>query len=143
MTRTITILNGPNLNLLGTREPAIYGHTTLAEIEAMCIATGQRLGVAVDFRQTNHEGVLIDWVQEAGQNGSPIIINAAGYTHTSIALHDALKAVNVPIIEVHLSDPKTREPFRHVSFIEPVAKKTICGLGAKGYELAMEALVEH
>jgi 3-dehydroquinate dehydratase-2 len=140
MTKTITILNGPNLNLLGTREPEIYGHVTLAEIEGMCKEAAAKHGFKVEFKQSNHEGDLIDWVQEAGRLGQPIIINAAGYTHTSIALHDALKAVNVPIFEVHLSDPKTREPFRHHSFIEPVAKKTISGQGAKGYVLAIEAL---
>jgi 3-dehydroquinate dehydratase II len=139
---TITILNGPNLNLLGTREPEIYGTTTLADIEAMCRETAKTHGFAVDFRQSNHEGDLIDWVQEAGKNGSPIIINAGGYTHTSVALHDALKAVKIPIIEVHISDPKTREKFRHHSFIESVAKQSICGQGAKGYVLAIEALSE-
>ena len=140
MRKTITILNGPNLNLLGTREPEIYGTTTLADIEAMCREAAQKAGFTIMFRQSNHEGDLIDWVQEAGRDGSPIIINAAGYTHTSVALHDALKAVKVPIIEVHLSDPKQREAFRHHSFIESVAKKSIVGLGAKGYVMAIEAL---
>lgn len=137
---TITILNGPNLNLLGTREPEIYGTTTLADIEKLCVETARKYGWNVDFRQSNHEGDLIDWVQEAGRTSAGIIINAGGYTHTSVALHDALRAVKVPIIEVHLSDPKTREPFRHVSFIEPVAKQSICGHGAQGYALAIEAL---
>jgi len=142
MTRTITILNGPNLNLLGTREPEIYGTTTLAEIEKSCIAAAKKAGFRVDFKQSNHEGDLIDWVQQAGRDGvAGIIINAGGYTHTSVALHDALRAVKIPIIEVHLSDPKTREKFRHHSFIEAVARKSICGLGPKGYELAIEALV--
>ena len=141
MTKTIAILNGPNLNLLGTREPEIYGTTTLAEIEGMCREAAQKAGFAVDFRQSNHEGDLIDWVQEAGRNAAGIIINAGGYTHTSVALHDALKAVKIPIIEVHLSDPKTREKFRHHSFIEPVAKRSIVGHGAKGYVMAIEALV--
>jgi 3-dehydroquinate dehydratase-2 len=140
MTRTITILNGPNLNLLGTREPEIYGTTTLAEIEKSCIAAAKKAGFRVDFKQSNHD--LIDWVQQAGRDGvAGIIINAGGYTHTSVALHDALRAVKIPIIEVHLSDPKTREKFRHHSFIEAVARKSICGLGPKGYELAIEALV--
>ncbi len=138
---TITILNGPNLNLLGTREPEIYGTTTLADIEAMCREAGKKHGFDVDFRQTNHEGVLIDWVQEAGRTSAGIIINAAGYTHTSVALYDALKAVKIPIIEVHISDPKTREAFRHHSYIEPVAARSICGQGAKGYVMAIEALV--
>ncbi|MFN7401460.1 MAG: type II 3-dehydroquinate dehydratase [Alphaproteobacteria bacterium] len=142
MTKTITILNGPNLNLLGTREPEIYGTTTLAEIEKSCIAAAKKAGFRVDFKQSNHEGDLIDWVQQAGRDGvAGIIINAGGYTHTSVALHDALRAVKIPIIEVHLSDPKTREKFRHHSFIEAVARKSICGLGPKGYELAIEALV--
>jgi len=142
MTRTITILNGPNLNLLGTREPEIYGTTTLAEIEKSCIAAAKKAGFRVDFKQSNHEGDLIDWVQQAGRDGvAGIIINAGGYTHTSVALHDALRAVKIPISEVHLSDPKTREKFRHHSFIEAVARKSICGLGPKGYELAIEALV--
>ncbi|MFN7185260.1 MAG: type II 3-dehydroquinate dehydratase, partial [Alphaproteobacteria bacterium] len=133
---------GPNLNLLGTREPEIYGTTTLAEIEKSCIAAAKKAGFRVDFKQSNHEGDLIDWVQQAGRDGvAGIIINAGGYTHTSVALHDALRAVKIPIIEVHLSDPKTREKFRHHSFIEAVARKSICGLGPKGYELAIEALV--
>lgn len=140
MDRTITILNGPNLNLLGTREPQIYGTVTLAQIEGMCRETAEKYGFEIDFRQSNHEGDLIDWVQEAGRNSAGIIINAGGYTHTSVALHDALKAVSIPVIEVHLSDPKTREPFRHHSYIEPVAKKTISGKGAQGYVLAIEAL---
>lgn len=140
MTRTITILNGPNLNLLGTREPEIYGTVTLAQIEDMCREAAAKHGFMVDCRQSNHEGDLIDWVQEAGRNSVGIIINAGGYTHTSVALHDALKAVKVPVIEVHLSDPKTREQFRHHSYIEPVANKTISGKGAQGYVLAIEAL---
>ena len=140
MDRTITILNGPNLNLLGTREPQIYGTVTLAQIEDMCREAAEKHGFMVDCRQSNHEGDLIDWVQEAGRNSAGIIINAGGYTHTSVALHDALKAVSIPVIEVHLSDPKTREPFRHHSYIEPVAKKTISGKGAQGYVLAIEAL---
>ena len=141
MAKPILILNGPNLNLLGSREPEIYGTTTLAEIEALCQRTAAAHGLEVDFRQSNHEGVLIDWVQEGGRAAGGIIINAGGYTHTSVALHDALKAVIIPIIEVHLSDPKTREPFRHHSFIESVATRSICGHGAKGYVLAIEALV--
>jgi 3-dehydroquinate dehydratase-2 len=141
MSKTITILNGPNLNLLGTREPEIYGTTTLADIEKMCAVAAKKAGFSIDFKQSNHEGDLIDWVQEAGRNGSPIVINAGGYTHTSVALHDALKAVKVPVIEVHLSDPKKREEFRHYSYIESVAKKSIVGQGAKGYVLAIEALL--
>ena len=140
MTRTIAILNGPNLNMLGTREPEIYGKTTLAQIEALCRDAATKHGFTIDFKQSNHEGELIDWVQQAGHTSCGIIINAAGYTHTSVALHDALKMVKIPVIEVHLSDPKTREPFRHYSFIEAVAKETISGQGAQGYVLAIEAL---
>lgn len=141
MSNIITILNGPNLNLLGTREPEIYGTTTLADIEALCREAAAVRGCEVDFRQSNHEGDLIDWVQAAAHTGRGIIINAGGYTHTSVALHDALRAVSVPVIEVHLSDPKTREPFRHHSYIESVATRSICGLGAKGYVLAVEGLL--
>ncbi|MFZ4540559.1 MAG: type II 3-dehydroquinate dehydratase [Rickettsiales bacterium] len=141
MTRKITIINGPNLNLLGTREPEIYGTTTLHDIEVMCQKTAGKYGFLVDFKQSNHEGDLIDWVQEAAKDSVGIIINPAGYTHTSVALHDALKAVKIPIVEVHLSDPKTREVFRHHSYVEEVATKSICGHGARGYEMAIEALV--
>lgn len=140
MSKTISILNGPNLNLLGTREPQIYGTTTLADIRGLCEQAAETHGLGVDFRQSNHEGELIDWVQEAGRIHAGIIINAGGYTHTSVALHDALRAVGLPVIEVHLSDPKTREPFRHHSYIEPVAKQSICGKGAAGYAEAVEAL---
>lgn len=139
MAKPIFILNGPNLNLLGTREPEIYGATTLADIEALCAETAKKHGLTIDFRQSNHEGVLIDWVQEARESAG-IIINAGGYTHTSVALHDALRAVKVPIVEVHLSDPKTREPFRHLSYIEPVARLSIAGKGAAGYVEAVDAL---
>ncbi len=141
MTKTITIINGPNLNLLGTREPDIYGRETLADIKALCEKTAKANDVDIDFRQSNHEGVLIDWVQEVAHREGGIIINAGGYTHTSVALHDALRAVSVPVIEVHLSDPKTRETFRHHSYIEAVAMRSICGHGAKGYAMAIEALV--
>ncbi len=140
MSKTISILNGPNLNLLGTREPEIYGTTTLADIQALCEKTAKEHGLAVDFKQSNHEGELIDWVQQAGKTACGIIINAGGYTHTSVALHDALRAVAIPIIEVHLSDPKTREAFRHHSFIESVAKQSICGKGAAGYAEAIAVL---
>lgn len=142
MSNIITILNGPNLNLLGTREPEIYGTTTLADIEKMCAEAADRFGLVVEFKQSNHEGELIDWIQEVGKDSKGIIINAGGYTHTSVAIHDALRAVKVPVIEVHLSDPKKREPFRHLSYIEPVARKSIVGLGAKGYVLAIEELAK-
>jgi 3-dehydroquinate dehydratase II len=136
----ILVLNGPNLNLLGSREPEIYGTTTLADIEAEMRTRATTLGVGIDFRQTNHEGELIDWVQAARGTAKAIIINAGAYTHTSVALHDALKAVApLPIVEVHLSNPHAREPFRHNSFVAPAAKAIICGLGSKGYMFALEA----
>jgi 3-dehydroquinate dehydratase-2 len=137
MAKTLMILNGPNLNLLGTREPEIYGHETLADIEAMCAKTAREHGLTIDFRQSNHEGELIDWVQEARNGFAAIIINPAAYTHTSIALHDALKAVSIPVIEVHISDPKSREAFRHVSYVEPAAARSIAGKGAAGYAEAV------
>jgi 3-dehydroquinate dehydratase-2 len=142
MTQTLTILNGPNLNLLGQREPEIYGATTLADIETLCVETAKKHGFSVNFRQSNHEGELVDWVQQAATDSAGIILNAGAYTHTSVALHDALKAVRVPIIEVHLSNIYAREPFRHHSYVSPLAKGVICGLGAQGYALAIAALAE-
>ena len=139
MTKTITILNGPNLNMLGQREPEIYGATTLADIEALCTHAAQQLGMTIDFKQTNHEGELVEWVQQANAT-TGLIINAGAYTHTSVALHDALKTLRIPIIEVHLSNIFAREPFRHHSYISPLAKGVICGFGAKGYVLAIEAI---
>lgn len=136
----ILILNGPNLNLLGTREPEIYGTTTLADIEKLCAETAKKHGLSIAFKQSNHEGELIDWIQAGKKSAKGIIINAGGYTHTSVAIHDALKAVALPVIEVHLSDPKKREEFRHRSLIEPVAKKSIVGKGAQGYAEAVEAM---
>lgn len=136
---SVLILNGPNLNLLGTREPHVYGATTLADIEARCIARGKTLGLHVDFRQTNAESQLIDWLQEAGRGFAAVVLNAAAYTHTSIALHDAVRSLAVPVFEVHLSNVYAREPFRHHSFISPVACGVIAGLGALGYEMALEA----
>lgn len=139
MTQHITILNGPNLNLLGQREPEIYGTTTLADIEALCASTAQAHGLAIQFKQTNHEGELVEWIQAASESYG-LILNAGAYTHTSVAMHDALKSVRCPIIEVHLSNIFAREPFRHHSYVSPLAKGVICGLGAKGYALAIEAL---
>lgn len=138
--KTVYILNGPNLNLLGTREPEIYGRTTLAEIEAAAKTHAGRLGLKADFRQSNHEGVLVDWIQEAGLKAAGLIINPAAYTHTSIALHDALKAVSAPKIELHLSNVHAREPFRRTSLVSPAVHGVICGLGAAGYALALDAL---
>lgn len=136
---TILILNGPNLNLLGVREPAIYGPDTLADIEEACLERASVLGLALDFRQSNHEGQLVEWIQEARENADGIIINPAGYTTTSVALLDALKASELPVIEVHLSNIHRREAFRHNSLVSQAATGVICGLGAHGYLLALEA----
>lgn len=136
----IMILNGPNLNLLGTREPEVYGKTTLAQIENACAETAAGLGLAVDFRQSNHEGDLVDWIHEARQSAAGVIINAGALTHTSIALHDALKAFAGPVVEVHLSNVFAREAFRHHSYISGVASGVICGLGAEGYLAALRWL---
>jgi len=137
----VLIVNGPNLNKLGQREPEIYGRESLNDIEKNCIAHAETLGWAADFRQSNHEGVLVEWVQEALDGGFiGLLINAGAYTHTSLALHDALKMLEIPVIEVHLSDPQTREPFRHFSYISPLAASVIKGHGAKGYEMALDEL---
>ncbi|MEO1038321.1 MAG: type II 3-dehydroquinate dehydratase [Pseudomonadota bacterium] len=142
MTKPIHILNGPNLNLLGVREPEIYGRTTLAEIEAMCADSAASLGLSILFRQTNHEGELIDWIQEAREAASALIINPAAYTHTSVALHDALKALDLPVIELHLSQPAAREPFRAHSYAASVVTGSISGFGANGYRLAIDAAAD-
>ena len=138
--KTVFILNGPNLNLLGTREPEIYGADTLADVEAKCLAKAKALGLQIIFRQTNTEGELVNWIHEAKDKAQGIIINAGAYTHTSVALHDALKAVALPAIEVHLSNVYKRESFRHHSYISPVAHGVICGFGTQSYELALEGL---
>ena len=136
----IYVLNGPNLNLLGLREPEIYGHDTLDDIAGRLEDRGRELGVSIDLRQSNHEGHLIDWLHEAQAEGAKaVIINPGGYTHTSVALHDAVKAVTVPVIEVHLSNPHARESFRRRSLVAPAARGTIAGFGALGYELALDA----
>lgn len=140
MTKPVFILNGPNLNLLGTREPHIYGSTTLPQVEAMCQARAKELGLSVSFRQSNHEGQLVDWIHEAIEGAAGIIINPAAYTHTSVALLDALKNVKAPIIELHISNPHQREDFRHKSFVALVATASIAGLGVGGYPLALTAM---
>ena len=140
MTATIFVLNGPNLNLLGLREPEVYGSDTLNDIEDRVRERGKTLGFEIDFRQTNVEGQLVDWVQEARTKAKGLVINPAAYTHTSVALHDAIKAAGVPAIEVHLSNTYAREDFRHHSYVSPVAHGIVVGFGAYGYELALEGL---
>lgn len=139
---TVYVLNGPNLNLLGKRQPEIYGRATLADVEALCRKACDGLGLGLVFRQSNHEGQLVDWIQEARDKAAGIVINAAAYTHTSVALLDALNAAEKPVVEVHLSNIYRRESFRHHSYISPAATGVICGLGPKGYVLALEALAD-
>jgi 3-dehydroquinate dehydratase-2 len=144
--KTILILNGPNLNLLGTREPAVYGSETLADVEALCRAEAARHGATADCRQSNHEGQLVDWIHEAGRNYAAgtllgVVLNAGAYTHTSVALHDAIKGTNVPVIELHISNVHAREPFRHHSFLSPAARAVMAGFGVAGYALAIAGLV--
>ena len=141
MASQILILNGPNLNMLGSREPGIYGYQTLRDIEDLCHAKAVELDAVVTFRQSNHEGELLDWIHSAHESQDVIIINPAGYGHTSVALLDALKASALPVIEVHLSNPLAREPFRHHSYVSLVATGVICGFGSDGYMMAIEAAV--
>ena len=136
----VFILNGPNLNLLGVRDPSIYGRDTLGDIEERCTARAAALGLEIDFRQSNHEGQLVDWIQEACESADGIILNAGALTHTSVALLDALSAAELPVIEVHLSNIFRRESFRHHSYVSLAANGVICGLGAQGYELALDAI---
>ena len=145
--KTALVLNGPNLNLLGTREPAVYGAQTLADVEALCLAACEKHHLKLDFRQTNHEGVLIDAIQEAGRAQAAgqlagVIFNAGAYTHTSVALHDAIKGAGVTLIELHISNVHAREAFRHHSYISPVARAVMAGFGVKGYGLAIAALAD-
>jgi len=142
---TLFVLNGPNLNLLGTREPAVYGHHTLDDVQALCAQACEQAGFTLRFHQSNHEGALLDWLHEAGrlhQQGdlAGVVLNAGAFTHTSIALHDAIKGTGVPLIELHISNVFAREPFRHHSTISTVARAVICGLGVDGYPLAVQAL---
>jgi 3-dehydroquinate dehydratase-2 len=141
MARTILVLNGPNLNLLGTREPEKYGRATLADVEALCRKTAQRFDLTVDFRQSNHEGQLVDWLHEAKHKQTAgIVINPAGYSHTSVAILDAIMAVQIPTIEVHITNIHQREAFRHHSYVSMGAKAVLCGFGIEGYALAITGL---
>lgn len=137
---TVYVLNGPNLNLLGSRETAVYGSLTLADIESRCATAAKKHGHTIDFRQTNHEGELVDWLHEARDKAAGVVINPGAYTHTSIALQDAIRAIGIPVVEVHLSNIFAREEFRHHSYVSPVARGVLCGFGAKGYELAIDGL---
>lgn len=142
MRNKVLIINGPNLNMLGTREPSVYGYQTLADIEALCEEESERLGLDIDFRQSNIEGQIVTWIQEAKEQFDGIIINPAAYTHTSVAIMDALLACGLPIIEVHLSNIHRREEFRHHSYISLAANGVICGLGGVGYALALQAVAQ-
>jgi 3-dehydroquinate dehydratase II len=142
MPKPIYVLNGPNLNLLGVREPSIYGAETLAEVRKRTEERAQAVGLSVTFRQSNSEGTLVDWIQEARESASGIVLNAGAYTHTSIAILDALAAAEKPVIELHLSNVFRRESYRHHSYVSAAAQGVICGFGAKGYELAVEAMAD-
>jgi 3-dehydroquinate dehydratase-2 len=142
MAKRVLVLNGPNLNMLGTREPDIYGSDTLQDVQRLCEATAQDFGLEVDFRQSNHEGELVTWIQEARDSADAIVINPAAYSHTSIAIHDALKAAGLPVAEVHLSNIHQREAFRHHSYVSAVAVGVICGFGISGYRLALMGLAD-
>ena len=144
--KTALVLNGPNLNLLGTREPAVYGSQTLADVQALCQQACASHGFALDFRQSNHEGVLVDWLHEAGRLHAAgelagVVLNAGAYTHTSVALHDAIKGTGIALIELHISNVHAREAFRHHSYISPAARAVMAGFGVKGYALAIAGLV--
>ena len=143
MTISLLVLNGPNLNLLGTRQPEVYGSTTLADVEVLCREAGARLGVGIDFRQSNHEGALVDWIHEAKGKHGGIVLNAGALTHTSIAIMDAIASVELPVAEVHLSNIHRREEFRHLSYVSKVALGMIAGFGPHGYVLGIEALARH
>ena len=138
--KTIYVLNGPNLNLLGTREPEKYGNTTLADLERLCREADKRFGLGVEFRQSNHEGALVDWIQEARGKAVGIVLNPAGYTTTSVAILDAILAAGIPVIEIHITNIHAREEFRHHSYISKAARAVICGFGVAGYTLAISGL---
>jgi 3-dehydroquinate dehydratase-2 len=141
MAKTVYVLNGPNLNLLGSREPEIYGRATLADVEKLCRASAKRYGLAIEFRQSNHEGELIDWIQEArAEKAAGLVINPAGYGHTSVAILDALAALEAPVIEVHVSNIHARESFRRRTYVSQVARAVLCGFGIHGYALAIDGL---
>jgi 3-dehydroquinate dehydratase II len=141
MSKTVYVLNGPNLNLLGLREPDIYGHSTLADVEKLCRAAAAKHGLEVEFRQSNHEGALVDWIQQARtENAVGLVINPAGYGHTSVAILDALATLEAPIIEVHISNIHAREPFRRRTYVSQVARGVVCGFGISGYVLAIDGL---
>ena len=145
--KTVFVLNGPNLNLLGTREPAVYGSQTLADVQQLCERAAAANGLALDFRQSNHEGELVDWLHEAGRLQAEgklagVVLNAGAYTHTSVALHDAIKGAGVTLIELHISNVHARESFRHHSYISPVAKAVMAGFGVNGYALAIAGLAQ-
>lgn len=142
MSKPIYVLNGPNLNLLGVREPDIYGTATLADVQALCERRATALGRTIVFHQSNHEGQLIDWIQEARTAASALVINPAGFGHTSVALLDALKALDIPVVECHLSNPAARETFRHHTYVSLAATGLVSGFGAKSYELAIEAAAD-
>ncbi len=145
--KTVLVLNGPNLNLLGTREPLVYGSQSLEDVKALCLSACESHGFALDFRQSNHEGELVDWIHEAGKAQAAgklagVVLNAGAYTHTSVALHDAIKGTGIVLIELHISNVHAREAFRHHSFISPVAKAVMAGFGVKGYAMAIAGLAE-
>ena len=142
MTRLISCINGPTLNLLGDREPEIYGHMTLSDIGNLLNEEAGPLGFSVEMLQSNSEGQMVDWIQAARKNAAGMILNAAAYTHTSVAIHDALRTLSIPVIEVHLSNPAAREAFRHTNFVSPVVTGSIAGLGPTGYVLALKALAQ-
>jgi len=143
MTRRVLVLNGPNLGRLGRRQPEIYGHTTHADLESSCQAWGRDLGLDVEVRQTNHEGLMLDWLNQAADEETPVVLNAGAWTHYSYALYDACAQLVAPLVEVHISDPRQRpEEFRHLSLVSPYAVRVIAGHGIDGYRMALEALAE-